>query len=384
MISVLVCDPNPDCAKRIARVLSDTDARVLFLSGLPEAVKCIRDGKAEVLVVGPSISLDDAMASIDSIRDAGSNACIVLHPQQVTQELLHAAIRAGVDDVVPAGASDEEVADSLKAIVEKAIRRAGSPEEAAATASAGQVVTVLSMKGGVGKTVVSTNLAVALAGLGNSVALVDLDLQFGDVGIMLGLEPKQTIVGAVQSGERLDAQMLDGFLLPHSSGVKVLLAPTQPEDAEIVTASRIDRIIGLLITMFDYVVVDTPPSLDEAVLTALDRSDRIVVVTMMDVASVKNSRVSLRKLQLLGYDGSAVDIMLNRADSKVFLRVEEVEQAVGRRIDYRLPSDLQIPRSVNKGVPVVLDAPRSQPAKVIIETARSIVAQREEVHSDVA
>jgi pilus assembly protein CpaE len=136
--------------------------------------------------------------------------------------------------------------------------------------------------------------------------------------------------------------------------------------------------------MFDYVIIDTPPSLDEAVLTALDRSDRVVVVTMMDVASVKNSRVSLQKLRQLGYNGTVVDIMLNRADSKVFLKVEEVEHAIGMPIKYRLPSDLQVPRSVNKGVPVVLDAPRSQPARVLQETAKAIVAEREGAQGDVA
>jgi pilus assembly protein CpaE len=166
--------------------------------------------------------------------------------------------------------------------------------------------------------------------------------------------------------------------------VEVLLAPTQPEDAELVTASRIDRIIGLLMTMFEFVVIDTPPVLDEAVLTALDRSDRVLAITMMDVASVKNSRVSLQKLRQLGYSTSLVDVMLNRADSKVYLRADEVEQAIGMPIKYRLPSDLQIPRSVNKGTPVVLEAPRSQPAKVFMDTAKALVAERQEVHPDVA
>lgn len=109
-----------------------------------------------------------------------------------------------------------------------------------------------------------------------------------------------------------------------------------------------------------------------------------MMITMMDVASVKNSRVSLQKLRQLGYNGSIVDIMLNRADSKVYLKAEEVEQAIGMPIKYRLPSDLQIPRSVNKGMPVVLDAPRSQPAKVILETAKAIVSEHAEVSPDVA
>lgn len=384
MPSILVCDTQATYAQGIAKALVGlSDAEVSYLPGLPEAGKHVREGKVELLVVGPSVANDDVLVSVRSIRDAGCATCIVWFPEDVTHDLLRAALRAGIDDVMSCSAANSEITGALLEALSKAERRRGPREDASASTPAGEVVTVLSMKGGVGKTVVATNLAVALASLGKSVALVDLDLQFGDVGIMLGLEPAQTIVGAVQSGERLDAPMLRGFLIEHASGVQVLLAPLSPEDAEIVTASRIDRIIGLLITMFDYVVIDTPPMLDEAVLTALDRSNRIMVITMMDVASVKNSRVSLQKLRQLGYNGSSVDIMLNRADSKVYLRAEEVEQAIGMPIKYRLPSDLQIPRSVNKGMPVVSDAPRSQPARVLLDTAKAIVSERPEVHHDV-
>lgn len=385
MMSILVCDTQSAYAQTVSKALVQVpDTQVTRASGLTEACKQVRAGGVDLLVVGPGVDFDDALVSVREIRDEGSRVGVVLAPSEVTRELLHAALRAGVDDVVPSGALPVETTSVLEEALRRARRRLGTSDEPGATPQKGHVVTVLSMKGGVGKTVVASNVAVALAGLDKSVALVDLDLQFGDVGIMLGLEPVQTIVGAVQSGDRLDAEMLRGFMVEHSSGVHALLAPTLPEDAEIVTASRIDRIIGLLVTMFDYVIIDTPPSLDEAVLTALDRSDRVVVVTMMDVASVKNSRVSLQKLRQLGYNGTVVDIMLNRADSKVFLKVEEVEHAIGMPIKYRLPSDLQVPRSVNKGVPVVLDAPRSQPARVLQETAKAIVAEREGAQGDVA
>ena len=377
MITVLVCDTRASYVQTVATALSPaTEIATAHVTSLTEAARQLRDGSAQLLVIGPTVPVDEALDCVRTLRDDGVGAGIVLCPTEITQNLLHAALRAGADDVVAAAALPKEIGEVFGEVLRRIRTRAGTVEPTA-PAPAGRVVTVLSMKGGVGKTVVSSNLAVAIAGLGKSVALVDLDLQFGDVGIVLGLEPTQTIVGAVQSGERLDVDMLRGFMVEHSSGVRALLAPTLPEDAEIVTASRIDRILGLLVTMFDYVIIDTPPTLDEAVLTALDRSDRVLVVTMMDVASIKNSRVSLQKLRQLGYNGSLVDIMLNRADSKVYLKAEEVEEVIGMPIKYRLPSDLQIPRSVNKGVPVVLDAPRSHPARVLEETAKSIVAERE-------
>jgi len=377
MITVLVCDTRASYVQMVAAALPpETEIVTAHVTGLTEAARQMREGSAQLLVIGPTVPVDSALDCVRTLRDDGVGAGIVLCPTEITQNLLHDALRAGADDVVAAAALPAEMGEVFGEVLRRIRTRAGTVEPTA-PAPAGRVVTVLSMKGGVGKTVVSSNLAVAIAGLGKSVALVDLDLQFGDVGIVLGLEPTQTIVGAVQSGERLDADMLRGFMVEHSSGVRALLAPTLPEDAEIVTASRIDRILGLLVTMFDYVIIDTPPTLDEAVLTALDRSDRVLVVTMMDVASIKNSRVSLQKLRQLGYNGSLVDIMLNRADSKVYLKAEEVEEVIGMPIKYRLPSDLQIPRSVNKGVPVVLDAPRSHPARVLEETAKSIVAERE-------
>lgn len=385
MASVLVCDTQSEYARTVAKGLAAVpDTNVLYVPSLVDALRHIREGGVQLLVAGPTISTDEVLVSVQSLRDEGSLTGIVLVPETVTQELLYAALRSGVDDVIAASAPQAEVNTVLKGVLEKALKRGGNRDDEAASATAGTVVTVLSTKGGVGKTVVATNLAVALAQLGQTVALVDLDLQFGDVGIVMGVDPEKTIVGAVLGGERLDAPMLRGYLTKHSSGVQVLLAPTQPEDAELVTASRIDRIIGLLMTMFEFIVIDTPPVLDEAVLTALDRSDRVIAITMMDVASVKNSRVSLQKLRQLGYNGSLVDVMLNRADSKVFLRADEVEQAIGLPIKYRLPSDLQIPRSVNRGTPVVMDAPRSQPAKVFMETAKALVAARQEVHPDVA
>lgn len=385
MSSILVCDSESDFARTIAQAAAPiSDAKVLYLAGLDAAVAHVTQGNGEVLFIGPGIAADEALEAAQSVRGSGSNAAVLMMVKSAKADFLRQAMRAGVTDVVDKTAQPEEIEASLLSAIALATRQSPAARAETDQSQAGEVITIFSTKGGVGKTVVATNVAVALAGLGKSVVLVDLDLQFGDVGIVLGLEPSRTIIGAVQSGERLDTTMLEGFLVDHSSGLKVLLAPIQPEDAEIVTASRIDRILRLLANRFEYVVVDTPPSLDEAVLTALDRSTRIIAITMMDVASIKNSRISLQKLRQLGYNGSLVEVLLNRADSKVYLRPESVEDAIGLPITYRLPSDAQVPRALNKGVPVVLEAPRSQPAKVLLGTAKSIVAEREGGRADVS
>src|SRR5665648_61995 len=193
MASVLVCDTQSEYARKVAKSLTALQGtNVLYVPTLVDAVRHVREGQVDLLIVGPTMPTDDVLLSVRSVRDAGSLASIVLVPETVTQELLHAALRAGVDDVVSSSSSPAEIETVFKDALEKADRRSGGHTEAAGGAAPGTVVTVMSTKGGVGKTVVATNLAVAIASLGKSVALVDLDLQFGDVGIVLGLEPMQT------------------------------------------------------------------------------------------------------------------------------------------------------------------------------------------------
>jgi len=320
--------------------------------------------------------------------DAGCHTAVVVIAPEVSTELLRTAMRAGVADVVAATDPVSDVSASIcEAYAAECARRLGAIEQAqcAETAKGGTVVSVFSTKGGVGKTVLSTNLGVALAQLlGLKTAIIDLDLQFGDVGIMLGLAPERTIVDVAAIIERLDADLLAGHMTRHESGVDVLLAPVRPEDAEQLTTGRIARILALLREMYDVVVIDTAATLDEVVLTALDNSDVVYALTMMDVASIKNMRISLQKLAQLGYDEKLVHVVLNRADSKVWLEPQEVERAVGSGIFARIPSDRVVPRSVNKGRPVVLDEPKSDVAKAMVEIARSVAASTKEVATHVA
>ncbi len=375
---LIITDNGNEFASRVASLVGDGPA------GLPNVVQTSADVMealaghgATVVLFGPSVPLDDALEVACSIDGLDDPPAVVLVSHEVTPALLRTAMRAGVRDVL--SADDQAYSEILAAISEAAEavvarRDARVAGDAAVDAgpSRGRVVTVFSTKGGVGKSVIATNLGAALAQLGRSVILVDLDLQFGDAGIMLNLEPKRTIADAVQSFERLDEAMLRSYLVEHSSGLRVLLAPTRPEDAEVITTPRITHIISLLRGMADIVILDTPGTLDETVLTAIDSSDSVIAVATMDIASIKNTRISLQKLRQLGYENGLVRLVLNRADSKVLLEPEEVEKAIGARIRGRIPSDRVVPRSVNKGVPVVIEEPRSAVSKSIVELARSI------------
>jgi pilus assembly protein CpaE len=357
----------------------------MAIESCPDGAACLSAVSAErptVVLVGPADEPSQGIALAAHIESEGLDTSVVMVTATSDTELLRTAMKAGVRDVLVADDGiDAAVASVLAAdrvITRRRESACGQASDAVTPPPAGRVITVFSTKGGVGKSVLSTNLAAVLAhDLGKRTILVDLDLEFGDVSVMLQIPPDRTIFNAAQVFDRLDAEMLRGFLAAHDSGLMALLAPVRPEEAETVTTGRVAQIIALLRTMADYVVVDTPASLSDVVLTALEQSDVVLAVATLDVPSVKNTKVSLQKLHQLGLDGGLVRLVLNRADSKVWLEPHEIEKAIADRIVARIPSDRLVPRSVNKGVPVVLDAPRSAVARSIVALARLVTAEQD-------
>jgi pilus assembly protein CpaE len=345
---------------------------------LDSAMQSVEESSPSVVVVCPSVDAADGIALAASLRKRDSDTATLLVASQPDAGLLRAALKAGVRDVLSEGDGPHVIAAAVLEADEAVVRRRaleGRVAEAPIPAHRGTVVTVFSTKGGVGKSVLATNLGAALAhDLKKSTILIDLDLQFGDVSVMLQLPPERTIFDAAQAFDRLDAEMLSGFLVKHESGLLALLAPVRPEEAESVTTGRIAQIIAMARTLADFVVVDTPAALSDVVLTAVEQSDMVLAVATLDVPSVKNTKVSLQKLHQLGFDGSRVRLVLNRADSKVWLEPHEIEKAIADRIVARIPSDRLVPRSVNKGVPVVLDSPHSAVARSMLALAREVAA----------
>jgi pilus assembly protein CpaE len=202
------------------------------------------------------------------------------------------------------------------------------------------------------------------------VCIVDADLQFGDVSVGLKLAPVHTIVDAVAAGERLDAALLESLLLTHEpTGLRVLPAPLEPAYADQVGAGDLSRIIETLRSFCEFVVVDTPSYLNDVVLSVFDVSDSIALVAGLDIPSIKNLKVTLQTLRLLDIPDEKLLMVLNRADSKVKLDVNEVERALQFKAEVQVPSDVCVPQSVNRGEPVVTHAPRSGVARAIVGMA---------------
>jgi pilus assembly protein CpaE len=240
----------------------------------------------------------------------------------------------------------------------------------------GRVVTVFSPKGGTGKTVTAANVAATLAKhLQKRTLLIDLDLQFGDAAIVMGIEPEKKIYDLVVAPGELDFDKLLGYTTKHQCGLDILPAPLRPEDAELVTESKITRLLEVARECYDVIVVDTSPFFHGPMLATLDRTDELLMLCGLDVPTLKNVRLALQTLELLSFPTSRIRFVLNRANSKVGLTKREVEAALKVQVSNEIPSERVVPLSVNRGEAAVLAEPGAEYSKAILALAKSILPQ---------
>jgi pilus assembly protein CpaE len=336
--------------------------------GLDESWSALQEAPTDLVVVATGGYSDRALFFINSAVKQRADRPIVVLAQEAQNGFIRRVFEAGADDVVVLPEAPERVSFALQ----KAVTRRQGAAVASGVAQA-PMVCVLGPKGGTGKTLTSCNLAVALAGMGKKVALVDLDLQFGDVGLALGLSPERTIYDLAKSGGSLDLEKLETYLTTHSSGAKVLLAPTRPDQASFVTIDLLRDVYATLRSHYDFVVVDTPPGFTPEVIASIDNSSHVCMVGMLDSLSLKNSKLGLETLELMGYDSSRISVVLNRADTRIGISREDVAAIVGRVPDVLVPSDREIPKSLTDGVTIVAAEERSEAAAAFRSLAKLYV-----------
>lgn len=332
-----------------------TPLRAVSLAEAGHAGNEIPQG-ADLVIVGCSQSQDRALDVISAATSQRVDRPVVVLYHGSPNGFLQQAFEAGADDLLAL----PQTIVQLRFALEKALARRRSGGE---VTDDGAMITVLGPKGGTGKTVTSSNLAVALALAGKSVVLVDLDLQFGDVGLALGLEPTRTIYDLAVSGGSLDGEKIDEFLVEHPSGARALLAPLRPDQAQAVGMSFLREVFPILRSRYDFLVVDTPPSFSSEVIAAVDSSSHLCVVGMLDALSLKDTKIGLETLEQMGYDPSAITLVLNRADSDVGITPSDVEELLGRAPDLLVGSDRAIPRALTNGQPIVVAEPKSKAAR---------------------
>lgn len=366
----------------------------IYVTGTCDGIERLREAlaaHAELDFVGWSDQVAEASAAL-----AGGHLQVVVHAtrEAALPAVELAAIRehtrapivvlaSGESSALLEDALDADVADvlllpQLTENVVFALRKAGHAGRRILAEGAqgrqGRIVTVFSPKGGTGKTVTATNLAASFAKYERKrTLLLDLDLQFGDAAIMLGLEPEKTIYDLVVAPGELDSEKLAGYTTRHQCGLDILPAPLRPEDAELVTESKLARLLEVARESYDVIVVDTSPFFHGPMLATLDRTDELLMICGLDVPTLKNVRLSMQTLELLSFPAQRIRFVLNRSNSKVGMNKKEVEDALGIEIRFEMPSDRAVPLGVNRGQPPAIADAGADFSRAIRAIAKSLL-----------
>jgi pilus assembly protein CpaE len=373
--TLMAIEPGLDRLAVEATLPGEGDLQVVGVAEAGNDWESVRARASDVLVVvcrpGSGTMLDLIQ---DAVRERPDRAVVVVTGTS-PNGYMRRVFEAGAEDVVIADEIGEPSLDLRFAVEKAVVRRLGATARETGQGE-GDLICVLGPKGGIGKTLTTANLAVALADAGHTVAAVDLDLQFGDLGLSLGLVPERTSYDLANAGGSLDEVKVRAYMTPHPSGADVLLAPVRPEQSSHVTVEFLRSVYDVLRRSYDFVVVDTPPGFSPEVIATVDSSSRICMVGMLDALSVKNTKLGLETLDRMGYDRDHVRVVLNRADSSVGISVADTTAILGRGPDVLIPSHRDVTRSVNAGQAIVLANRRSEAARGFRGLAEIFVALR--------
>ncbi len=387
-IRVLIVDDFPDTRENLTKLLGfEPDLEVIGAaeSG-QQAIALAKKEHPNAILMDINMPDMDGITATEIISNTVPDSPIIMMSVQGEQDYLRRSMLAGAREFLVKPFSADELVNAIRHVHElekvKRARYTTAPAGGAvtttgggATPERGEVFTFFSPKGGVGRTTIATNLAVALhQSTGKPVALVDGSLPFGDIGVILNMNPKaKTLADLVGSFETADADVLETVLVPHSSGIKVLLAPPTPESAELITGANMKHVLDTLRERYAYVVVDTWPSFQEVVLTMMDAADVVLTPMTLEITSLKNVRVFLEITEKLGYSEDKVQIIANRNDSSGGIKASDIEASLGRKIPHTVVSDGRtLVLAVNRGVPFVISHKDSPVAKDVFALAAKL------------
>lgn len=392
-IRVLIVDDIPETRDHLTKLLgfeSDIDVVGSAASGA-EAIDLASNLHPDVVLMDINMPDMDGIAATEQLAKTAPSAAVVMMSVQGEADYLRRSMLAGAREFLVKPFSSDELTASIRQVYSRerdkqsrmasaATSSRGASGGPATTDSSGRepgtVVAVFSPKGGVGRTTIAVNAAVAAATeLGKRVVVVDASFQFGDVGVLLNLNPKNKSIADLvpeleQAGNEVES--IETFIINHSAGIRVLLAPPTPEMAELITPSGIKRVIEALRQTHDLVIVDCTAYFNDSTLAILDIADVILTVISLEITSIKNMRLFLEVADQLGYEGGKVRLILNRADSALGIRVADVEHSIGRKVDESIVSDGRtVVYALNRGVPFFLSNREAQVSHDILRLARS-------------
>ena len=400
-IRVLIVDDIPETRDHLSKLLGfETDIEVVGAAASGrEAIELGARLLPDVVLMDINMPDMDGIAATERLSSEVPTTSVVMMSVQGEADYLRRSMLAGAREFLVKPFSSDELTSSIRQVYtrerDKLSRIAVQPAPAngsngsggskavALTAreegEPGRVIAVFGPKGGVGRTTLAVNLAVAAATeLGQRTCLVDASFQFGDVGVLLNLNPKnKSIADLITELEAGETESVDSFLINHSAGIRVLLAPPSPEMAELITPAGAKRMLEALRATHDIVVVDCMSSFNDTTLSILDLADTVLTMLSLEITSIKNIRLFLEVAEQLGYGTDKIRLVLNRADSSLGIRVADVEHSIGRRVDHTIVSDgRSVVYALNRGVPFFLSNREAQVSQDILRLASAVIGTR--------
>lgn len=334
-----------------------------------EAISLSNKLRPDVILMDINMPVKDGIKATEEISVSLPDTAIIIVSVQGEQEYLRKAMAAGARDFITKPFSSDDLINTIIKTYETEQKRKEKIVPKTKEEIRSKVITLFSTKGGVGKTTLATNIAVAISKITNiKVAIIDLDLQFGNVGLLLNVPVKNTIIDLVKEATEFETKLIEEYMITHYSGVKVLLAPVKPEYAEFITAAHVEKIVNSLKESYHYIIIDTPNNLNETTLTALDLADKILFVTGLDLPAIKNTKEGLEVMESLRYSKEKLRIVINKSNEQFGIKNKDFEETVKYPIWTSVPEDTQtVITSVNKGFPFVLTRSETKVAKSILE-----------------
>jgi pilus assembly protein CpaE len=379
---ILLVDADTDATSQILNILAGVGYTVTTIADAADALTHV--GEHQLVIVDVIEGKKSAEEFIAEIRGTPALARIPVLCVSQTDEVEERIrfLEAGADDVVAKPVDSRELEARIEALLLRFQRSRDAsketPGDGVVMTAPRRIVTVFSPKGGVGTTMIATNIALVAANLRpDRVILVDLDLQFGGVAAQLDIEPKQTLADVARDASALkSSELLRGYAVKHGSGLHVLCAPPTPEQAELVTPDAVKNILATLVNGYDHVIVDAGSVLDERTMLALESADTVVIPVYPEIPAMKSVHSLLDFLNVSGTLGSKAVFVLNNAFAGDMLKPRDIEHALGTKIVFDLPYDpFLYLKAVNEGVPIVLGAAGTPPAERLVKLAGSVFGQ---------
>lgn len=339
-----------------------------------EAVQIAGRLKPDIMLMDINMPIKDGIKATEEISVSFPDVSVIIVSVQGEQEYLRKAMAAGAREFITKPFSSDDLTNTIIKVFEVEQKRKEKLVPRIEEEVKSKVITVFSTKGGVGKTTVASNIAAAIAReTRKKVALIDLDLQFGNMGVFLNIPIKNTIMDLIKETSDFDSKLIEEYMVSHYSGVKVLLAPIKPEYAEFVTSVHIEKIIKSLKENYHYIIIDTPTNLDEVTLTALDLADKILFVSGLDLPTIKNTKDGIGIMESLHYSKEKLHIVINKSSEQFGIKNKDFEETVKYPIWASIPEDSQtVITSINKGFPFVLTRTETKAAKSILDIVNEL------------